>query len=78
MSEETDEKTKQVIKKALDDFEMYADVARFAMRLLKKQDKFEKQIKELKHETEKNHNSNLEKIIKLDKGLDKLQKKMDR
>jgi len=33
-------------------------------------------IKELKHETEKNHNNNLEKIVKLGKGLDRLEKKL--
>jgi len=69
-------KTKQEMKKTLEDIEMFEGIAIVAMQLIKKQDELEKQIKELKHETEKNHNSNLEKIVKLDKGIDKLQKKM--
>lgn len=75
---EKNEKIKQQMRKTLDDLEMYVDIAKFAINLLKKQGELEKQFKEFKHETEKSHNSNLEKIVKLDKGLDKLQKKMDR
>ena len=76
IASQTNEKTKQEMKKTLEDLEMYEGVARVAMNLIKKQNDLQEQIKELKHETEKNHNSNLEKIVKLDKGIDKLQKKM--
>jgi len=78
ISIEKDEKTKQEMRKTLEELEMYEGVARVAINLFKKQDELAKQIKEFKHEAEKDHNSNLEKIVKLNKGLDKLQKKMDR
>ena len=73
-----DEKIKQEMRRTLEDLEMYVGMAKVAINLLKKQDELAKQIKEFKHEAEKDHNSNLEKILKLDKGLDKLQKKMGR
>ena len=78
IANEKNEKTKQEMRKTLEDLEMTEGLATVAMHLFKKQDDLEKQIKELKHETEKNHNSNLEKIIKLDKGIDNLHKKIDK
>lgn len=78
IARETNEKTKQEMRNTLEELEMYEGVASVLIQLIKKQDGLKKQIEEIKHETEKNHNNNLAKIIELDKGLDKLQKKMDR
>jgi len=69
---EKDEKTKQEMSKTLDDIEMYEGVAIVALQLFKKQKELEKKIRELKHETEKNHNNNLAKIVELEKRFDDL------
>ena len=66
-------KTKQEMQKTLDGLEMFEGIAIVAMQLIKNQEDLEKQIKEFKHETEKNHNSNLEKIVKLEKRFDDLE-----
>ena len=78
ISAEPNEKKKKGMRKQLEEIEMYEGIAVAGIQLIKKQDELEKQIKELKHETEKNHNNNLAKIIELNKGLDKLQKRMDK
>ena len=75
LAKEKNKKTKKLIKKTLEDFEMYEGLFGSALQLIKKQGELEDKIKELKHETEKNHNSNLEKIVKLGRGLDRLEKK---
>ena len=76
LAKEKNKKTKKLIRKTLEDFEMYEDLFGAALKLIKKQGELEDKIKELKHETGKNHNSNLEKIVKLGKGLDRLEKKL--
>jgi len=78
ISRETDEKTKQEMRKTLEDIEMYEGVAKVALNLFKKQEELQKQFEELKNETEKNHNINLQKIVKLGKGIDELYKKIDK
>lgn len=75
LAREKNKKAKKQIEKFLEDFEMYEGLFGSALQLIKKQSELEDKIKELKHETEKNHNSNLEKIVKLGKGLDRLEKK---
>jgi len=75
---ETDEKKKKEMMQAIEDIEFQEGVVIMALRLFKKQEDLQKQIDDLKHETEKNHNNNLEKIIKLNKGMDNLQKRMDK
>lgn len=76
LAREKNEKVKEEMRKTLEDIEMYEGLLGTALQLIKKQGELEDKIKELKHETEKNHNSNLEKIVKLGKGLDRLEKKL--
>ena len=51
---------------------MYEGIVIVALNLFKKQNELEKQIKELQNETEKNHNNNLARIVKLEKRFDDL------
>lgn len=78
LATEKNEKTRKDIRNTLEDFEMYEGIVEVAIKLFKKQSELEEMFKELKHETEKNHNNNLQKIVELGKGIDKLDKKMNK